>query len=71
MGLSETIDLLAGEAIIFGIVWVFYSAEKPVLAGILFVTLHLIAHNGYVGINDRNDRPQEKYHDDSQHWWRS
>jgi hypothetical protein len=64
MSVSETVDLLAGEAIIFGIVWVFYSADKPVLAAILFVTLHLIAHNGHVGVNDKSDVLRERYRDD-------
>lgn len=55
MSLSNTINLLAGEAFIFGAVWVFYSAGKPVVAAILFVALHLIAHNGHVGVRDKNE----------------
>lgn len=64
MSVSEAVDLLAGEAIIFGIVWVFYSADKPVLAVILFVTLHVIAHNGHVGVTDKSDVLRERYRDD-------
>jgi hypothetical protein len=60
MTVGKTIDLLAGEAIIFGLVWVFYSTGHPVFAGILFVTLHLIAHNGHVGFEDKCEWQQQK-----------
>jgi hypothetical protein len=61
MTVAETLDMLAGEAIIFGLVWVFSSTGHTVFAGILFVTLHLIAHNGHVGFEDKREWQRKKH----------
>jgi hypothetical protein len=61
MSVSDTVSMLAAEAIIFGLVWVFYSTGNPVFAGVLFITLHLIAHNGHVGFEDKREWQRKKH----------